>query len=242
MKRYTVLSLAIAGTLFLFIACNRSRFGSNRSPDISPSISPEISRLSQEQTAPSDTNTLTPANQQLKDMIICKYQNLNPTQWGEHIPGVITKINTREKVIALTFDACGNPDSLGYDKDLIDYLVKENIPATLFINARWIDANHDTFMQLATNPLFEIENHGYLHKPLSVTGKSAYDILGTRNAGEVADEVLLNNQKIENLTDRKPVYFRTGTAYYDEVAVKIIYDLGLKPIGFDTLGDAGGDL
>lgn len=236
--QYTVLSLAIAGVLCLCIAC-RSRVGPGSPPDGSPSIGPEISRMSEEQTSPPDANTLTPANQLLKDTIIEKYRDQKPTQWAERVPGVRTKLDTRDKVIALTFDACGNPDSLGYDGDLIDYLIKENIPATLFINARWIDANPDIFLKLAKNPLFEIENHGTQHKPLSVTGRSAYDIPGTQSAGEAADEVLRNNQKIESLTGRKPVYFRAGTAYYDEVAVKIVYDLGLTPVGFDVLGDGG---
>jgi peptidoglycan/xylan/chitin deacetylase (PgdA/CDA1 family) len=199
-----------------------------------------LDRLSQQQTEPSSIYALTPISQGLIDSIISKYQYMRPVHWGETVPGVITKINTRNKVVALTFDACGGSvASNGYDMDLIDFLIKENVPATLFINSRWIDANYNIFMKLAGNPLFEIENHGYLHKPLSVNGKSAYGIPGTLNAGEVIDEVLLNEQKIENLTGRKPLYFRSGTAYYDEVAVKIVYDLGLKPIGFNILGDAG---
>lgn len=60
---------------------------------------------------------------------------------GLKITGVLTRLATKDKVIALTFDACGGKGGSGYDRKLIDYLIKENIPATLFINARWIDAN-----------------------------------------------------------------------------------------------------
>ena len=35
----------------------------------------------------------------------------------------------------------------------------------------------EIFLELANNPLFEIENHGYLHRPLSVTENSIYNIL-----------------------------------------------------------------
>lgn len=225
-----LLTVVTVGTAYFIINFNRSRHDLNRPP--------EIGHLSQQQSTAS--NTLNPANQQLKAGIINKYQYRKPSQWGERVSDTVSRITTKNKVIALTFDACGGSAAgNGYDKDLIDFLIKENVVATLFINSRWIDANYDIFMKLAGNTLFEIENHGFLHKPLSVNGKSAYNIPGTSNAGEVVDEVLLNEQKIGSLTGRKPRYFRAGTAYYDEIAVKIVYDLGLKPIGFNILGDAG---
>ena len=177
---------------------------------------------------------------QIKENMTSKYKNEIPTQWGEKVAGVKTQINTTDKIIALTFDACGGSAlGNGYDSELIYFLRKENIPATLFINSRWIDANYNTFMALSKIPQFEIENHGYLHKPLSVNGKSAYGITGTQNIGEVVDEVILNERKIEELTGRKPKFFRSGTAYYDEVAVKIINEIGEDTVNFNVLGDAG---
>jgi peptidoglycan/xylan/chitin deacetylase (PgdA/CDA1 family) len=184
-------------------------------------------------------NGLSAAQQQFKTELIREYGSQAPTRWGENVPGVFTRMATNDKVIALTFDACGGKGGSGYDRELIDYLIKENIPATLFINARWIDANPDTFMSLARNRLFEIENHGYLHRPLSVNGKGAWGISGTQNVGDVVDEVLINAVKIQKLTGRRPIYFRSGTAYYDEVAVKVVDDIGLRAVNFNVLGDAG---
>lgn len=181
-----------------------------------------------------------PTIAQLKETMMSKYKNEIPTQWGERATGVKTQINTTDKIIALTFDACGGSAlSNGYDSELIYFLRKENIPATLFINSRWIDANYNTFMALSKIPQFEIENHGYQHKPLSVNGKSEYGITGTQNIGEAVDEVILNEQKIGELTGRKPKYFRSGTAYYDEVAVKIVNEIGEDAVNFNVLGDAG---
>ncbi|MFO7818661.1 MAG: polysaccharide deacetylase family protein [Halanaerobacter sp.] len=172
-----------------------------------------------------------------KDEIIAKYRGQNSKEWGEDVSGVITKINTDKKVIALTLDACGGND--GYDSKLIDFLLTEEIPATLFINSRWIDEHKETFKKLADNPLFTIANHGSRHIPLSVTGKSIYGIKGTESVEEVVDEVITNQEKIEKLTGERPDYFRSGTAYYDEIAVKIVNDLGMQVIGYDILGDAG---
>ena len=185
----------------------------------------------------------TPENslEDLKGFYTNKYRDQVPREWGERVSGVITKINTNEKIIALTFDACGGgPRGNGYDSELMNFLIREKVPATLFVNARWIDVNYNSFMTLVKNPLFEIENHGYLHKPLSINGRSIYGIKGTENIGEVVEEIIINEEKITKLTGKKPKYFRSGTAYYDEVAVKIANDLGFKVVNFDVLGDAGG--
>lgn len=174
--------------------------------------------------------------------IIKKYNGKTPTKWSEKVEGVTNIINTKDKTIYLTFDACGGSEGNGYDKELIDYLIKEKIPATLFVNYRWIEANKDTFNKLAKNDLFEIENHGYSHKPLSVNGKSAYNIKGTASVEEVYNEIELNSNKIKELTGERPKFFRAGTAYYDEVAVSIAKDLGQTIAGFTIAGDEGAKL
>lgn len=175
----------------------------------------------------------------LKNTIKLKYQNQNPKQWGENVTGVKSKFNTNDKIIAITMDACGSKKGMGYDKELINFLNQEKIPATLFINARWIDKNLTTFKTLSLNPLFEIANHGYFHKPASVEGKSVYGIKGTKDINELIDEIELNAKKIEKLTNKRPKYFRAGTAYYDEIAVEIANELNHEVIGFSILGDAG---
>ncbi|MDO9305861.1 MAG: polysaccharide deacetylase family protein [Sulfuricurvum sp.] len=168
------------------------------------------------------------------------FAQTSPLQWGENVTGVVTHFHSNKKELALTFDACGGSvRSSQYDADLIDFLIQNNIPATLFINARWIDTNPDIFMKLSTNPLFEIANHGTAHKPLSVEGKSIYNIHGTASADEVMSEIEGNNNKIEKLTGKRPTFFRSGTAYYDENAVAIAHTLKMEIGGFSVLGDAG---
>ncbi|PLY07447.1 MAG: polysaccharide deacetylase [Arcobacter sp.] len=177
--------------------------------------------------------------EKLKQTIITKFENQKAKQWAENVTGVKTNLNTKDKVIAITMDACGGKHGMSYDKELIAFLEKEKVPATLFINARWIDKNLQTFINLASNQLFEIANHGYLHKPASTSGKSIYKIKGTANINELVDEIELNARKIENLTGKRPKYFRSGTAYYDEIAVKIANTLNHEVIGFSILGDKG---
>lgn len=161
-------------------------------------------------------------------------------QWGENVTGVTTHFDTDKKEVALTFDACGGSvKSSQVDEKLLHFLIVHQIPATLFINARWIDSNPEIFKQLAANPLFEIANHGTLHKPLSTQGKSVYGIQGTTSVEEVTAEIEGNNRKIEKITGKRPHFFRSGTAYYDEKAVAIARGLGMEIGGYSVLGDAG---
>lgn len=167
-----------------------------------------------------------------------QYRDFRPTQWSETADRVRTRIDTDEKVLALTMDACGSrTDSL--DEELIDFLIQNEIPATLFITGRWMDKYPERFNRLASNPLFEIENHGMTHRPASLTGESIYGIEGTKNAGELFDEVMLNAEKIEKATGQRPIFYRSGTAYYDEGATQMIEDMGFQSIGFAVLGDKG---
>lgn len=168
-----------------------------------------------------------------------KYQTTKPNRWGEKMPGIISKLPTEEKVIALTFDACGGKNGSGYDFELIQFLQQNQIPATLFLNARWIHSHPELTKQLASNPLFEIENHGSEHRPLSVNGRTIYGIQGTKSVDQVIQEVMTNHHLIKQLTGIPPRFFRSGTAYYDDIAIQITNQLGEQIAGFDITGDAG---
>jgi peptidoglycan/xylan/chitin deacetylase (PgdA/CDA1 family) len=78
-----------------------------------------------------------------------------------------------------------------------------------------------------------------LHKPCSVNGRSIYGIQGTSGPAEIRSEVEGNAEKIRRLTGRRPRFYRSGTAYYDEKAVAVVERLGYNCVGFSVLGDKG---
>ncbi|MEU9544335.1 MULTISPECIES: polysaccharide deacetylase family protein [Streptomyces] len=184
-------------------------------------------------TAPSASRAVTRAD------IVARFGHAVPHTWGFDAPAVVHALPTARRVIALTFDACGGPGGSGYDRALIDFLRRREIPATLFINSRWIDANPAIFRRLAAEPLFEIANHGTRHRPLSVTGRPAYGIPGTRSAAEVYDEISGNRTKLTRLLGTPPRFFRSGTAYCDDVAARIVTALGERFVSFSVNGDGG---
>ncbi|MGW1158687.1 polysaccharide deacetylase family protein [Streptomyces sp. NPDC002513] len=171
--------------------------------------------------------------------IVARYRHAVPHTWGFDAPGVVHALPSGRRAVALTFDACGGPGGSGYDRALIDFLRERKVPATLFLNSRWIDANPSVFHRLAADPLFEIANHGTRHRPLSVTGRSAYGIPGTRNPAEVYDEIAGNQAKLTGLLGAPPRFFRSGTAYCDDIAARIVTDLGERFVSFSVNGDGG---
>lgn len=174
--------------------------------------------------------------------VICriekKYALSQCALWAENVPGVKTKLVTNEKVLALTLDVCGSVGD-GCDYRYVDFLKQEDIPATIFVSSKWIQRHPGDFQKLSECPLFEIANHGLNHVPASINGNLIYGIQGTKNIAELIYEVEMNALIIQGCSGKKPKFYRSGTAYYDEIATKIVNELGYDVIGFDILGDAG---
>ncbi|MFB7859864.1 polysaccharide deacetylase family protein [Rhodococcus qingshengii] len=164
-----------------------------------------------------------------------------PAAWGTHLPGVHASVPVHggRRTLALTFDACGGPRGSAVDHHLLDVLRGAQVPATLFLNERWMRSNPAVTADLASDPLFRLENHGTLHVPLSVTGRSAYGIVGTTNPDGVAEEIESNRRYLLDSAGVHSTWFRSGTAHYDDVAVDIARSLGVRLAGFTVNADVG---
>jgi len=188
--------------------------------------------------APALAAYYTPEYLSFKSRIIAEFKRARPGKFSEFASRGRAERGDDHKVLALTFDACGGRND-GYNKDLIDYLRAEKIPATLFVTGVWIDKYPEIFAELAADPLFEIENHGLLHRLCSTEGRSMYGVRGTRNLDGVIDEMELGARKIGSLTGRRPVFFRSATAYTDELSRRVAGRLGMEVVSYDILsGDA----
>lgn len=180
------------------------------------------------------------------ESVIAAHEGRVPSAWGTDIPGVVrTGADAGHEApnsVFLTLDACGGPAGSAFDQTLVDGLRSAKIPATLFLNLRWIEANSGVAAALAAEPLFSIQNHGSAHLPLSVTGAEAYGILGTTSVREAAHEVWANHQVITDLTGNAPRWFRPGTAHLDDVGLSIAEALGERIAGFAINGDGGATL
>ncbi len=163
--------------------------------------------------------------------------------FGTAVPGVVSHLTPGTKGVALTFDACGGPGGGdGYDHALIAALRHHQVRATLFLNTRWIAANEAIAAELVADPLFELANHGHRHLPLSVAGRSAYGIRGTRSIGEAYDEIAAASQWFIDHTGGLPRWFRPGTAHTDRACARMARALGQPIAGFAVNADAGASL
>lgn len=180
-----------------------------------------------------------PAYLELKEKIIREFRNTKPGEFGPFVKGVKTNLKTTDKIIALTLDACDGKKGNGYNADLIDFLRKQRIPATLFVTGRWIDAHRKTFAELAEDTLFEIENHGLNHRVCSTTGRTQYGLPSTKNTADVVDEIELNARKLKSFIGRRPAFFRPPGAFIDEASVRISERLGMAVVNYSILSGDG---
>jgi peptidoglycan/xylan/chitin deacetylase (PgdA/CDA1 family) len=133
----------------------------------------------------------------------------------------------RDKQIALTFDAC--PTSLPdeYDDRVIEILLREKVPATLFLSGRWVEKNQEITKYLASQNEFEIAAHSYWHPHLL-----------EKDDARVIKEMKRTQAIIEKVTGKTPRYFRPPYGEIDERVAKLAKESGLITIQYDI---ASGD-
>lgn len=76
----------------------------------------------------------------------------------------ITRGETREPQVAITFDACATRLGwYGFDRDVFEILKREQVPATVFVSGRWVDTHPEAMADMANDPLIEFGDHSYDH-------------------------------------------------------------------------------
>ncbi|OIH85872.1 polysaccharide deacetylase [Arthrobacter sp. UCD-GKA] len=174
-----------------------------------------------------------------RSAVLSAYASRPSGAFGLEIKGIELGLPASARGAALTFDACGGPNGEGYDVALVKVLRKHRAPATLFINQRWAAANEGLVRELAADPLFEIANHGTTHAPLASRGQAAYGIPGTASIAAAYDEIMDNQRYLADTFGIQAKFFRSGTAYQDELGAALCRELGLVPMNFTVNLDAG---
>lgn len=152
----------------------------------------------------------------------------------------IASADADERRVALTLDACSG----AYDADLVEFLIRDRIAATLFLTGRWIHANPSGVAVLRENlDLFEIENHGENHIPAVLgRGESVYGIPGEPDVEHLRREILDEAESIRRALGVATHWYRAATAEYDRGALEEIRRLGFRVAGFSVNADAGATL
>ena len=144
------------------------------------------------------------------------------------------------KRLALTLDACSGK----FDDDLIEFLIRNQIPATLFATRKWLVANPlGVSIIKAHLDLFDVEDHGENHIPAVIgVGKKVYGIPGEPDLLHLRREVSEGARAITEMIGVPPHWYRGATAEYDAQAVTEIEKMGYGIAGFSVNADAGATL
>ena len=147
--------------------------------------------------------------------------------------GPVIHGNRDAPVIALTFDACQDPDlPAGYDEALIQVLLDTGTPATLFLGGDWMRTHPEATRFLAAQPQFELGNHGYAHIDFAAA-----------TVAEMRPEIEQTQQIMWELVGRQPRVFRFPGGTYTAEALAVAAELGVRPIEWEVVsGDPDPDI
>ena len=136
--------------------------------------------------------------------------------------GIIYNFNTKEKIVALTFD---DGPSNKYTSGVLDILESEGVKATFFLNGADIEQNQKS-AKLIYEKGHEIGNHGYSHSRLIF-----------KSPRYIADEVEKTDNLIRELGVNGDILFRPPygqTLYFlpkylnEHNRLTIMYDLQIE--------------
>lgn len=133
---------------------------------------------------------------------------------------VVTQLPGTEPVIALTFDACETKTPSFLDETIVSFLVRENIPFTIFASGKFARRNAEALRSLVASGLVAVENHSLSH--IQHMERLADDA--------VVREVIKCERLLTEITGRKPQFFRFPAGNYDQKTLRIVEGLGYRVV------------
>ena len=131
----------------------------------------------------------------------------------------ISRVQTSEKKVAITFDASWNIDTF---YDLLDILDEHNIKCTFFLVGYWIDAFPEAMEELCRRG-HEIGNHSDTHPD--------YTLLSYES---IQQELYACNDKIRPYYGKDPIVARPPSGAYNDNAIRAIRQAGMEVIQWDA--------
>jgi peptidoglycan-N-acetylglucosamine deacetylase len=126
--------------------------------------------------------------------------------------------------VALTFDACATrSQDNGFDQPIFEILKREQVPATVFVSGRWVEAHPDAMAQLAGEPLIEFGDHSYGHPRMS-----------RLDAGQIAEEID-RTEAILARYGKRSVAFRPPFGDWNHRLVTVAHEKQLPLVTWDVV-------
>jgi peptidoglycan/xylan/chitin deacetylase (PgdA/CDA1 family) len=144
----------------------------------------------------------------------------------------ITRVETGEPTIAITFDACATrTQGYGFDRAIFDLLRTENVPATIFVSGRWVEAHPEVMGELAADALIEFGDHSYDHPHMRK--------LTPARMGEQIDQT----EAALGRYGKKSVAFRPPFGEWDPRVLEVVQGRNLPAVLWDVVsGDPSANM
>ncbi|MFC4765911.1 polysaccharide deacetylase family sporulation protein PdaB [Effusibacillus consociatus] len=135
-------------------------------------------------------------------------------------PGAIYKVQTDQKVVALTFDISWGEKTPG---PVLDVLEKKGLKkATFFLSGPWTSTHPEIAKRIRTMG-FEIGSHGHLHKNFSQYSNDW-----------IHDQVKKAEEAIFDTTGVKTKLIRTPNGDFNKRVLEKLHSMGYTTIQWDT--------
>ncbi len=130
----------------------------------------------------------------------------------------IYSVDTKEKKIAITFDAAWSAEDTD---ELIEILKNHNAKATVFAVGDWVEKNPEAVKKFHKYG-HEMANHSDTHAAFSKITRQ-----------EIKQEILNCNKRIEAITGVAPKILRAPSGDYDNKSIEVTESLSMKMIQWD---------
>ena len=127
----------------------------------------------------------------------------------------IYKVNRDEKIVSISFDAAWGNE---YTQTLLDVLKKYDVKTTFFLVGMWVDKFPESVKAIAEAG-HDIGNHSDTHPHFHKQSKE-----------KIKEQIENCNNKVENLTGKRPILFRFPYGEYDNKSMEELENLNMYPI------------
>ena len=128
-------------------------------------------------------------------------------------------VDTKEKKIALSFDAAWGAEDF---QNIMDILDKHKVKVTFFMTGGWVEANPDCVKQLVEKG-HDLGNHSDHH----------YDMT-TLSESQMKEEINAVGKKVKDLTGYEMKLFRPPYGAYNNEVIKTTYACNYYPIQWNV--------
>lgn len=148
-------------------------------------------------------------------------------------PMAIAGVNTQERAVALTFDACATKmQANGFDQAIFEILRREKIPVTIYMTGTWAEKHPGPVKQIAAADWVEIGNHSYSHARLTLLQD---DRLRT--------QIRYTNHILQSKLGRPALSLRPPAGAWNQDVLRVANEEELPLVLWSVVsGDAGGHI